>query len=231
MSDPDRLLTSDDASALEKEMWALWGAEGPSPAARAKTLASLGLGVGIAATGSIAPKALSGVTAIVKWLTAMLVVGAISTTALVVLRARSHTGAAPPAHTTLVGVPALASAAPPPLPLARPAVEPSSAPVAPAAPQHTPHRVSDLDLAPQIALLDRARASVTEGDPSEALALVRRYRLDYPDGAFRQEADVVEIEALEKKGDDADAKVAARRFLAAHPTSPHTAQVRASAGL
>ncbi|MEO8797800.1 MAG: hypothetical protein ABI551_07945 [Polyangiaceae bacterium] len=236
MSDPRRLLTSDDAGALEKEMWASWRAEGPSPATRAKTLTALGLGAGIAATGSLAPKALSGVTAIVKWLTAVIVVGAASTTAIVVLRARTPVDATPLVSTSRAQVPLLESAAPPPLSITSdlPAVEPSSLPVVPPlspVPQRTPRRVSAPDLAPQIALLDRARSSVTDGDPARALDLVRRYRRDYPGGAFQQEADVVEIEALEKDGDSDGAKTAARRFLAAHPTSPYTAQVRASTGL
>ncbi|MEO8797071.1 MAG: hypothetical protein ABI551_04230, partial [Polyangiaceae bacterium] len=107
----------------------------------------------------------------------------------------------------------------------------SRARIAPPPTHHVSRKTTRRDLAPQVALLDRARSSTMNGDATQALELVRQYRSGYPHGTFEQEADVVEIEALEKDGDGDAARVSARRFLAAHPSSVHAAQVRGSTGL
>ncbi|HEX7665571.1 MAG TPA: hypothetical protein VF407_13690 [Polyangiaceae bacterium] len=242
MSDPKRLLAHEDASALEREMLASWRAEGPSPDARAKTLGALGLSAGLAAsstaaTASITPKAATSFAALAKWIGAAAVVGAVSTATIVVVHSRTTSeGPLAPPLTVTPTAPPITVKEPAPVVTAtadEPVVAPTSRPVVTTTPSHaSAHKpASAPDLLPQISLVDRARARVAAGDPAGALALVDRYRADFPGGQFEQEADLVEIEALEKKGDDVAAKAAARRFLAAYPSSPHDAQVRAAAGL
>jgi TolA-binding protein len=79
----------------------------------------------------------------------------------------------------------------------------------------------------EIAALDRARKALEGGDPAQALGLVDAYEAQYPNGTFSEEAEVLRVEALAKRGDRARATAAGQRFLAAHPTSPHAARIRA----
>ena len=81
--------------------------------------------------------------------------------------------------------------------------------------------------AEEIASFDRARAALDAGDFDRALALVDGYEKRFPGGTFVQEAEVLRIQALARKGDSAGARRVGQRFLAAHPTSPHAARIRA----
>jgi hypothetical protein len=97
----------------------------------------------------------------------------------------------------------------------------SASPVAPAAPS------AESSLSEQIASFDRARAAFDAGDHDRVIALVDAYEKRFPTGTFVQEAEVLRIQALGRKGDTAGARRAGQRFLAAHPTSPHAARIRA----
>lgn len=79
----------------------------------------------------------------------------------------------------------------------------------------------------EIAALDRARRSLESGDPAQALAQADAYEARYPSGTFSEEAEVVRIEALVKRGDRTRAASVGQRFLAAHPASPHAPRIRA----
>lgn len=79
----------------------------------------------------------------------------------------------------------------------------------------------------EIAALDRARRSLESGDPAQALAQVDAYEARYPNGTFSEEAEVLRIEALVKRGDRTRAASVGQRFLAAHPASPHAPRIRA----
>ncbi|MGH7329189.1 MAG: hypothetical protein ACREJX_12635, partial [Polyangiaceae bacterium] len=73
MSDPDRLLLDAGAGSLERTLLDAWNEDRPTPEARAKTLAALGLASGVAlgtaATASVAPKAMvAGTAALLKWI-------------------------------------------------------------------------------------------------------------------------------------------------------------------
>ena len=56
------------------------------------------------------------------------------------------------------------------------------------------------DLREEIRLLDQARSAVRAGDGAQALALLAKYARRYPRGQFRQEAQVLRVEALEQSG-------------------------------
>ena len=74
--------------------------------------------------------------------------------------------------------------------------------------------------------MDGARSALASGDPAKAKSLAERYESQFPHGTFSQEAEVVRIEALLAGGEHDEATAAGKRFLQAHPTSPHAAHVR-----
>jgi TolA-binding protein len=77
------------------------------------------------------------------------------------------------------------------------------------------------ELRDQIRLMDQARAALRSGATDNALSLLSRYTQRFPNGAFRQEATVLQLEALERAGERGKASSLARKFLNEHPESPH----------
>lgn len=80
----------------------------------------------------------------------------------------------------------------------------------------------------EIELLDRTRAALHERAPIRALELLAQYGDRFPQGAFRQEASVLRIEALQQNGQPHRAATLARQFLLEHPESPHAQHVTSS---
>lgn len=68
------------------------------------------------------------------------------------------------------------------------------------------------------------------GQPASAVAAWRRYRLDYPNGILRLEADVSIVETLARTGDSDDALGEANDFLRRHPDSERRAEIARLAG-
>jgi len=107
--------------------------------------------------------------------------------------------------------------APPPTPVATESPRPSAAPTsAPSA---------GGDLREEIASMDRARAAVRAGDGKGALAALVEHQRRFPRGTFAQEATVLRIEALVQLGQTGAAQTLGKKFLAAHPESPHAERV------
>lgn len=233
MSDPVRLLASDDATDLERELLGSWKDEQPGTAARDKTLAMLGVAGGAAtgaaaAGGSIAPKAVAASwAALAKWLTiGAFAVGATTAgvTAMVRHRAAAVAAPAPPAPVTPVATqPTTPLVAPPPV------VDVPDSPPPTHRAQHVAAPAAS-SIVQQIAALDRARGALEQGDAARARKLVDAYETDYPGGALVQEAELLRIESLAHDGKSAEATHAGKRFLAAYPNSPHDARVRALMG-
>jgi outer membrane protein assembly factor BamD (BamD/ComL family) len=98
---------------------------------------------------------------------------------------------------------------------ARFATPPTNAPDKTAA----PHVASAL--AAEVAALDTARSYVVQGRPELALRALQIYNQQFPRGFLAQEATALRIDALVQNGDRAAAASLARRFLRAHPGSPH----------
>jgi TolA-binding protein len=86
------------------------------------------------------------------------------------------------------------------------------------------------ELRDEIRLMDQARAALRAGSADKALALLARYAQRYPEGAFRQEATVLQLEALERAGQRSKASSLARKFLDEHPESPHVERVGRAVG-
>lgn len=226
MNELNRLVVDSKASRLELEILASWRRERPDPAGKERMLAALGIGLAApiattAAAGSLAPKAIATVGWMVwgKWI-AIGVVGL----ALASGVARSLSTPTPAA---VANVPLTTTVA---APAVRPATE---TPVVDKASTATPAVVraltpgSSVSLTDQVAAIDHARTTLEGGDESNAIAQVDAYEARYADGAFRQEAELLRIDALDKRGEREKATAAGRRFLKAYPKSPHAARVRA----
>lgn len=246
MMDPERLMFDPGASELDRELIASWSAVRPSPASKARVLAALGVttiaGTAAATTvgGSVAPKAAAAIGMVwLKWMAAGVVaVGVAGGVAYGVSRSEQE---APPASTTTVttttasagaghekaAAPAAAVASSD-VPVVSTNDLPRSAPATRAAPLAKP--LSSAELAEQVAALDRARGALESGDATSAIGLVDAYEAHYPSGAFLQEAELLRVQSLYKKGDRAPADAAAKRFLDAYPKSPHAGRVRALLG-
>lgn len=83
----------------------------------------------------------------------------------------------------------------------------------------------------ELARIDRARARLSSGQPSDALAEVEAYRREYAIQSFADEADSVEIRALAALGRTNEARALAERFLSKRPGSPYAEPVRAAVGM
>ncbi|AUX28729.1 MULTISPECIES: hypothetical protein [Sorangium] len=113
-------------------------------------------------------------------------------------------------------------------PLAAPA---APAPAAPAANSPRAPEKRAPTLASELALLDTARRALRRGDPAAALALLDRHAREFAGAQLTDEAAVIRVEALASQGDRAGAHAAARRFLEAHPGSPHAKRIESAAGI
>jgi len=82
----------------------------------------------------------------------------------------------------------------------------------------------------EIALISRAHAALTSGDPSGALALLDEHARRFPAGALGEEREATRVLALCALGRTGDARAAATRFFAAFPGGPQAGRVRASCG-
>ena len=123
-----------------------------------------------------------------------------------------------------------------PVVAAKPSAEPvvSALPAPPEAPASAAARPRPLappgDLREEIRLLDQARAAVRSGDHRRALRLLASYDQSYPRGQFRQEVQVLRVEALEGSGNARAARALGQKFLAEHPESPHVERVESVTG-
>ena len=78
----------------------------------------------------------------------------------------------------------------------------------------------------QLALVERARHSLSEGNPDACLATLRHYEEKYPSGLFMTEVRVVQVEALRAAGQTERAEALARELLAADPRGPYVDRLR-----
>ncbi len=113
------------------------------------------------------------------------------------------------------------SAAPP----ATPALHPAPARAVAAMPSASAASPAS-QLAEQVALLDRARSLLSDGDARAALAVLDKYSTRFPRGALAPEATVLRVEALARSGDRAGASALARTFLTRHPGGPLAERAR-----
>ena len=250
MKGPERM-TEGGASPFEAELLRSWQIEQPSARVRQRVLAMGAGGAAVVAASTSAQAAGAvgsklGAGLVIKWFGAGIVAGL--ATSVVSVSVLGPPAPAPPAQAQAQAAAPVANrpsvAAPGPL---APAVDTSASPalapptsVAPRrevalpvsatahdeAPRPTPLGA----LAPQVALLDRARNALRSGDTTRALGLVAEYQRTYPNGVLSQEAEVLGIDILERQGQRGEAKRRAQRFLNSHPTSAHADRLRRLAG-
>lgn len=80
-------------------------------------------------------------------------------------------------------------------------------------------------LTKESALVVAARAKLRQGDTAGASAALHELDQVAPRGKLTQEREILRIELLAAKGDQAGASRRAKAFLAAHPNSPHAARL------
>jgi hypothetical protein len=90
-----------------------------------------------------------------------------------------------------------------------------------------PHRARPASLAEEVAQLDRARGALNAGNARHALALIDEYERVMLGTRLRDEAELLQIEALALSGQRTRAAERARRFAIAHPSSPLADRARA----
>jgi len=89
----------------------------------------------------------------------------------------------------------------------------------------TPKSVADATLALESSRLAEARTALRSGNPALAKRILLRLANELPKAALSQEREVLMIEALMAQGETASAQRRVRAFIAAHPNSPHSAQL------
>lgn len=125
----------------------------------------------------------------------------------------------------------------PPAPTTPPGPEPSARSAQAEAPDRTGERESGLPTTAhssraagasfeELDLLDRAQRKLRT-DPAGALPLLADHERRFPAGAFAEEREVLQIEALIKLGRTAEAERRARAFFVRHPKSAHRPRITA----
>jgi len=140
----------------------------------------------------------------------------------------SPAGALAAAVVTPPLTPSVSSASSPVVGSSKRAVSSASALTGHSAASGSAPRVTKISSLPeQVLSLDRARVALNSGDASGALAEIAHYRNTWPRGVFLEEASVLEIEALAKRGEIVLAGMRAQAYVTAHPDSPQAARLRA----
>jgi len=226
-------LLDEGGSVFERDLLGALREERPSPELLARMQHGLGIASGAAAAGAGATAA---TFAWAKLALAGLAAVGLAVGASVALRQQAPPDALAVAP-TLKPVPVrveASKAVPGPVPVAvsdLAVADEESAEKEVAAPVRArPAASVTVDLRDEIRLLDQARAAVRAGNGSEALALLGKYNRRYPRGQFRQEAQVLRVEALEQSGQKEAAAELGKQFVAAHPESPHVERVERVTG-
>ncbi|HEX6271648.1 MAG TPA: outer membrane protein assembly factor BamD [Polyangiaceae bacterium] len=222
MKDPKRLLEG-DGTAFERALLGAIARERPSRDLHRK----MSLGIGLVGVGVVAKAASASWNQIA--MAGVVVVGLVTGGAVVVKREHDR----PMPVVQAMGLPTPASfEVAHPAALLEPVPEsvPSNSPAEPEPVQREPAvrrgaTAPVADIRDEIRLLDQARSAVRSGRSSQALRALAKYEQRYPRGQFRQEVQVLRMEALAQTGERERASALAKRFLAEHPESPHVERV------
>ena len=216
MSDPKRLLEG-EGTAFERALLGAVAAERPASDLHRK----MRLGIGLVGVGAVAKAASANWNQIA--MAGLVVAGLVTGGAVVAKRETAKEPVVQP-----VAVLAPAPVAPQPTPVEPiPVAVPEEAPKAEPAERvrQEPRTAPVPDIREEIRLLDQARAAVKSGAHDKALRTLAKYDQKFPRGQFRQEAQVLKMEALKQSGENERASALAKKFLAEHPNSPHVERV------
>jgi len=245
MSDPKRLF--DEGGSLAREI--LGSADRDRPSDEARRKAALVLGLPLAAAAATAstttsassaslgapslPAAIAAKGVAMKWVLAAVVAASAATGTLLVNPAPRPTAPTPIQSSAPVPVPIPMSApiveeAPPPAPpppvVSKRLVATPKKPMA-LAPPELPAK---LDLAGEVALLDRAKLALAAGEPAAALTVLDTYDHSGAESLI-PEAQALRIDALVASHDPAAARAAAIAFIARFPSHRLSLRYRALA--
>jgi hypothetical protein len=251
MSAPDRLLAG-GVNDFERELLASWHSRQPSPEARARTLARVGVGVGTAvlaattaktAGGSLAPKAVAATSVLAKGLAIGATVVTLTAGTLGYVHHVRHmnaisdhpaSAAQAPVASARAAVGSTAEATPAEsrvgatpadeIELGRDVAPSPRESLGPTRGKSTSASKSTLD--EEVALMGQARQAQAGGDSAGALQLLNTYDSRYPNGSLARESVEIRIEALVALGNRAAAQRLATRFIASHPSGLDARNIR-----
>lgn len=109
-----------------------------------------------------------------------------------------------------------------PVPDAVPVPKVVPEPVAKPKRKPNPARDASFDVVAEANAIRRVQEAIRDGRAAAALKLLRRYRARFPKGTLRDEAALLQADALCLDGKAEAARKAAASFVRAHPSSPLT---------
>ncbi|HVV52016.1 MAG TPA: hypothetical protein VHO06_20275 [Polyangia bacterium] len=244
-------MREEGASALERALLEAGSSYRSSPAARAKTLAALGVAGSATLLAGAAQAAPLGTLAKLTWgklLAAVSLAGAVAAVPSYYAWQRHQAATRATAQRVAVARAADPEASPPwmqvrngqqaqatrrsvagldfhdlPASTGGDGVETRST-------RSSPHAAATATLARELSTLDAARGMLARGDAAGALARLDAYARRYPHGHLGLEAEVLRIDALDAGGRPEAAHARAEAFLQRHPHSVLAARVRAHLG-
>ncbi|MBN9161352.1 MAG: hypothetical protein BGO98_14950 [Myxococcales bacterium 68-20] len=107
----------------------------------------------------------------------------------------------------------------------------AAAPAAPSAREEPPSTSPPLNatrLGDEMKRVEAIRSAASAGRPGEALRLLEEYRTEFPSGVLSEETEVLRVESLARLGRTRAAAQLARRFLAERPRSPYASRIQAT---
>jgi hypothetical protein len=220
-AEPRRLVDGGGATVKERLLLQAGISEAPpNGAGRRRTLAALGLGVGLSTVAGAAAAAVVPRSGVALGLTKWLIFGAVSAavavgTIEVAIKADSVPALAPSVATrgrTATLPSKSASPVESPIPLTPAASALLSPSVKPSASRPAEVASSPSELVAQVAALDQARAALAAGHASESLAQLDHFDRRYPRSALAPEATVVRVSALLSLGQRAQATKLVRLY-------------------
>ncbi|HEX6765069.1 MAG TPA: outer membrane protein assembly factor BamD [Polyangiaceae bacterium] len=216
MNDPKRLLDG-DGTAFERALLGAIASERPSRDLHRK----MRLGIGLVGVGAVAKAASASWNQLA--LAGAVVVGLVTGGAVVAKRVAKEEAPSPIVAPASTPAPVVREAKPvEPIPVTVPETPKAAEPE----PARRDAKVAPVaDIREEIRLLDQARSAVRSGNNGQALRALARYDQKFPRGQFRQEVQVLRMEALKQSGEKERAAVLAKKFLNEHPNSPHVERV------
>jgi hypothetical protein len=228
MNEPRRL-KEEAGSDFERALLDAGTSYRSSEAARARTLAALGVAGSAALTAGTAGGASSTLLTKAGWTKLLAISGIGATAAAPVAYYAWQQAHEAPAPVVAVQAPEARPQPPAPRTPEPPAPETRAEPATravPAPPKAEPRPSSASALTAELGALDAARSRLASGDATGALALLDDYARSYPRGRLVLEAEVLRIDALAKSGQSGVAKRRAEAFLKRHPNSVLASRVR-----
>ena len=234
MSDPERLLESSTVDPEVRELLQSLRNVAPEPGTGAKSWGVMSAKIAalpvLATASKSAAQAAPAAFVASKAVALKVVAGALATAlvgASVLLLRSEHAMPPPPQEPKAKPVPAIVapveqSVAPPKIEQEPPGRSEKALNPPPA------NRRSALDA--EASLLSKARSELRSGNTAAAEATLNQLQSTFPRGQLGQEREVLAVEVLAANGNMTAARRRARAFIAAHPTSPHSAKLERLVG-